>query len=362
MATNCSRHSITCPMYRDGLARTSAWLTPRSTRSSVPRTALSGTHSSSCTRVQPPDRATARPVTPESTLPAAGPPLATASGAFRVTTTWSGPLGVGSGTEGSAFCSIQALRFTRVQLPRTSPLTKPTLAESRAVTLPSGVCRSCVPFRLTTASKPSRENGPSALVGTQPSNATSTWPPELLPGRTAAPGRRVPSAAPRGALAKRASWVSVSGAWPAAGTTWCTRRASSKAGRTQRRGLDSCAACTPSIVETPESHVKHARPVGPGGADRPGRLGVSRGPRGQRDRTGAHARLARTVGQPAAHAAAGERTRGRSPRGPDGELRGRAPEPRRRPGGAAGPRPHLAEHPLRRLLPTRAPRGTLRDA
>ena len=91
----------------------------------------------------------------------------------------------------------------------------------------------------------------------------------------------------------------------------------------------------------------------PGRPGRPGRLGLPARARGQRHRAGLDAGLAPALGVVAADPAGRQRP-GRGPaRRPDGQQRGRPPQPRRRPGGAAGPRAHLPEHPERRVLPAR---------
>ena len=63
-----------------------------------------------------------------------------------------------------------------------------------------------------------------------------------------------------------------------------------------------------------------------------------------------------------AHPARRQRPGRRSPRRPDGEQRGRPPEPRCRPGRPAGPGPHLPEHPERRILPAPAAGRAVRRA
>ena len=88
--------------------------------------------------------------------------------------------------------------------------------------------------------------------------------------------------------------------------------------------------------------------------------GYRRGARGQRHRAGVDARLAPALGSLPAHPARGQRPGGGTSRRPDGQQRSRPPEPGRRPGGAAGPGPHLPEHPERRVLPARAAGRALR--
>ena len=65
---------------------------------------------------------------------------------------------------------------------------------------------------------------------------------------------------------------------------------------------------------------------------RAGRLGARGARAGQRHRAGRHARVRRAVGALAAHDARDPRPRRGAARGPDGQLRGRAPEPRCRRG------------------------------
>ena len=104
------------------------------------------------------------------------------------------------------------------------------------------------------------------------------------------------------------------------------------------------------------SNGKRPEPGRPGG---PGRLGLPARARGQRHRAGLDAGLAPALGLAPAHPARRQRP-GRGPaRRPDGQQRGRPPQPRRRPGGAAGPGPHLPEHPERRVLPDPAAGGPL---
>ena len=99
---------------------------------------------------------------------------------------------------------------------------------------------------------------------------------------------------------------------------------------------------------------------GAGRARRPGRLGLPARPRGQRDRagptrpsgTGCGQSIPRTLLE-ASGLAVG------TPRRPDGQQRGGPSEPRRGPGGSAGPGAHLPEHPHRRVLPARAAGGAL---
>ena len=90
--------------------------------------------------------------------------------------------------------------------------------------------------------------------------------------------------------------------------------------------------------------------------------GYRRGARGQCDRAGVAPRCGTGSGSRSPHPARGQRPGRRPSRGPDGQQRGRPPEPRRRPGRAAGPGPHLSKHPERRVLPAPAAGGALRRA
>ena len=75
-------------------------------------------------------------------------------------------------------------------------------------------------------------------------------------------------------------------------------------------------------------------------ADHPRRLGPRPGRSGERDLARRHAGVRRAVVQARAYAAHGQGRGGRPARGPDGQLRGRPPQPRRRRDRAAGPRAH----------------------
>ena len=69
----------------------------------------------------------------------------------------------------------------------------------------------------------------------------------------------------------------------------------------------------------------------------PGRLGAGEARPGQRGRAGRHAGVRRALGALPAHDAHDPRPRRRAAGGPDGQLRGGAPEPRRGRGREAGP-------------------------
>ena len=96
-------------------------------------------------------------------------------------------------------------------------------------------------------------------------------------------------------------------------------------------------------------------PVPLGGAGDPRRLGDRAAGTRERGVACRHARVRRPVGDVPAHAARGVRARCRPARGPDGQLRGRSPQPRRRHGREAGPRPHRRGDRGRQLL--REPRA-----
>ena len=70
----------------------------------------------------------------------------------------------------------------------------------------------------------------------------------------------------------------------------------------------------------------------------------------QRDRAGRHALLRRALGLLPAHPALRLRSRRRAARGPDGQLGGRPPEPRRRRGRQAGPDADQRRDRRRQLL------------
>ncbi len=79
-------------------------------------------------------------------------------------------------------------------------------------------------------------------------------------------------------------------------------------------------------------------------------FGIGDGGPARRHRRRTHADLARAPGPLAAQPAAGVGGCGRPATGPDGQLRGRAPQPRRRPAGAPGPAPHRRRHRRRHVL------------
>ena len=81
-------------------------------------------------------------------------------------------------------------------------------------------------------------------------------------------------------------------------------------------------------------------PVERAGADRARRLGAGRSRARQRRGTRRHAGVRRAVVALSHHDAHRERHGGRPPRGPDGQLRGRPSQPRRRQRRHAGPHPH----------------------
>ena len=126
----------------------------------------------------------------------------------------------------------------------------------------------------------------------------------------------------------------------------------------------SCAICGGAAVTVPTGRAE--LPVPSLALVDPRRLGAGAAGPGQRGQPGRDAGLRRALGALPAHDAVGQRARRRPARRPDGQLRGRPPQPRRRRGRQAGPGADRRRDRRRQLLrepgPARRLRGGARAA